>query len=110
MPVVVAVFLPLSAIWASTSTSGNVNIAAPKQWQQRRTATSESTGTSNEKKLLDTAGTDTLVADGRAESFSGASPQKHGHHATAERDSIDLEMAKMGHSISIKHSYSVRTD
>ncbi|CAK4033906.1 Pheromone P-factor receptor [Lecanosticta acicola] len=112
MPVVVAVFLPLSGMWASTSTNGNNNIAAPQQWQQRKnTAAQQYSQGSRDKQLLGTAGTsDTLVADGRAESFSGASPSKHGHVATVERDSIDLEMAKMGHQVKINRSYSVRSD
>lgn len=114
MPAVVAVFLPLSAIWASTSTNGNINIAAPQQWQHRPSAGSSAQyGRSCDKQLLTATvqSADTYGADGRAESFSGASPKKYGHSATVERDSIDLEMAKVGgQNIQINRTYNVRTD
>ncbi|KAF2172386.1 hypothetical protein M409DRAFT_50094 [Zasmidium cellare ATCC 36951] len=113
-PVVVATFLPLSSIWASTSTKGNNNIAAPHQWHNRREkSTLRNPGTpaySSEKGLLPTTvNTDCTLVDDRSASVSEPSPRKPGHADSGERDSIDLEMQKMGR-IRVDRAYSVRSD
>lgn len=106
VPVVVATFLPLSSIWASTNTDGNANIAAPAQWHNRRhpsTMNKSSHGYSSEKGLLHTTvNTDCTLVD-RQQSVSEPTPTKSG------RDSIDLEMQKMGR-IRVDRAYSVRSD
>ena len=118
MPLLVAVFLPLSAIWASTNTTKNINIAAPYQWRKqnlRKSMTADSNNYTNEKgHLTSNSTTGGTLVDERNESFSGASPSSKkagmGHKATTSRDSIDLELEKGDHRIHVDHSYSVRSE
>ncbi|KAK4507954.1 hypothetical protein PRZ48_001689 [Zasmidium cellare] len=114
VPVVVATFLPLSSIWASTATKGNNNIAAPHQWHNRREdSTLRNThraAYSSEKGLLPTTvNTDCTLVDDRSASMSQPSPRKPGYTESGDRDSIDLEMQKMGR-IRVDRGYSVRSD
>lgn len=114
MPVVVATFLPLSSIWASTATKGNANIAAPNQWHNRRLPSTfrgnRTPAYSSEKGLIHTnVNTECTLVDDRSNSLSGSSPRKPGHTDSRDRDSIDLEMQKMGH-IRVDRGYSVRSD
>lgn len=104
MPCVVATFLPLSSMWASTNIN-NVNIAAPHHVNRNRNIVVGSVGKSetnaSHKQLL-TA--DTLVGDD--------CPKKPGVHfsSPSDRDSIDLEMHKTGNQIQIDRTFSVRSD
>lgn len=114
VPVVVATFLPLSSIWASTATKGNANIAAPNQWHNRHQPSTfrgqRTPAYSSEKGLIHTTvNTECTLVDGRSDSVSTSSPRKPGHNDSRDRDSIDLEMQKMGH-IRVDRGYSVRSD
>ncbi|KAF7185032.1 Pheromone alpha factor receptor [Pseudocercospora fuligena] len=109
MPMVVATFLPLSSMWASTNTKSD-NIAAPHQVKRNRdvvvsphTKAGGSSGNyTSDKELL---GDSTLVGD-------GDSPTK-ASHVGSDRDSIDFEIQKMGgygQKIHVDRTYTVRSD
>lgn len=114
MPLVVATFLPLSSMWASTNPS-NINIAAVrkptgyKPGMMVGSSVNTNGSYSTEKEYLTTTfnSQGTLVNETQEEA---SNPKKLGGHASARRDSIDVELAKMGHDIIVDRTYSVRNN
>lgn len=113
MPLVVATFLPLSSMWASTNPS-NINIAAVRKPVAYKPGmmvggSTNASAYSTEKEYLTATfnSQGTLVNETEAET---ADPRKLGGHASARRDSIDVELAKMGHDIIVDRTYSVRNN
>lgn len=113
MPLIVATFLPLSSMWASANPS-NINIAAirkpvPYKPGLMPGGSTQNSGYSTEKEYLNTTfnSQGTLVHETQEEA---SNPKKLGAHASARRDSIDVELAKMGHDIIVDRTYSVRNN
>lgn len=114
MPLVVATFLPLSSMWASTNPT-NINIAAIRKPTAYKPgmmigdSTNSSSYSPNEKEYLTTTfnSQGTLVNETQEEA---SNPNKMGAHASARRDSIDVELAKMGHDIVVDRTFSVRNN
>lgn len=110
MPLVVATFLPLSSMWASANPS-NINIAAIRKPMAYKPSLMPGGSTNNsnstEKEYLTATfnSQGTLVNESHEEA---SNPKKLGTHASARRDSIDVELAKMGHDIIVDRTYSVR--
>lgn len=109
MPMIVATFLPLSSMWASTNTKKD-NIAAPHHVKRNRAVvvspTSKTGGSSSnyfsEKELL---GDSTLIGDVET-------PTKP-RHDSADRDSLDYEIQETsgyGRQIQVDRTYTVRSD
>lgn len=122
MPVVVATFLPLSAMWASTNTKTGNNIAAPCQAHGQGNfvagpsmcgAIAGPPAPIEKDRLTTTFGTDfeTLVTNGIRGSSYSSNPKEPGTHITARasRDSIDMELEKMGRAINVKRTVSVNS-
>lgn len=113
VPLVVATFLPLSSMWASTNPS-NINIAAIRKPMVHEPGmmiggSTNASGYSTEKEYLTTTfnSQGTLVNETQEEA---SNPKKLGAHASAQRDSIDVELAKMGHDIIVDRTFSVRNN
>lgn len=115
MPLVVATFLPLSSMWASANPS-NINIAAVRKPMAYKPSmvpgnSIASNSTANEKSYLNSTFSPqgTLVNETDEEA---ANPKKIGTYASArrDRDSIDVELAKMGHDIIVDRTYSIRNN
>lgn len=101
-------------MWASANPS-NINIAAVRNPMVYKPSmipggsfdSSKSSATEKDY-LTSTFNTQgTLVNETEEEIMN---PKKLGGHASARRDSIDVELAKMGHDIIVDRTYSVRNN
>jgi hypothetical protein len=119
MPVVVAVFLPLSAIWASTNTNQN-NIAAPYQFQGQSPSKDSPGGRSagsrrptEKQPLRTTFGTDneTLVSSHADDSALSSPVKETCTQITACRDEVsDHQLELIGpQQIQVKRTVDVHS-
>lgn len=108
MSVIVAIFLPLSAMWASTNVS-NSNIAAPFLGSGgASTPTDRSNRSTGVRGFSTTIGTlDTLTNN----TGSSSTVKEPGAHITVRPsgDSIDLELEMIGRSINVTRTYSINS-
>ena len=109
VPTIVAVSLPLSALWASANTN-NIHIANPDLRVHRAIpvgasdlASAKAYG-SNKTDHSSIINSDTLIDDG---SQCLTTPRKRGQYSPAEPD---LEMQKLGNGVHIDRSYGVRSN
>ena len=112
VPTVVAISLPLSAMWAAVNNS-NVHIANANSRVHRAIpvggpdlASGKAYGTNKETFSDSIKTTDTLVDDGG--SSTGLTTPKRKARFSKEDD--DLEMQRVGEGVQVDRSYSVRSD
>nr|OQO29492.1 hypothetical protein B0A51_03020 [Rachicladosporium sp. CCFEE 5018] len=124
----VAIFLPLSSMWASTDVKSR-RVAMPANNPAHRaipvghSAYTTDDGYSSKRKLVDDDTVDTLVASSQTPTSSHHnSPVKleargepkvsvtAGHRESYMSDTDDLEMQKIGQNVRVDRSYTVRSD
>lgn len=128
----VAIFLPLSSMWASTNVkSQHIGRAMHEKGAHRAIPVGHSdfgtgggsTSYSSKKQLMDDDTVDTLVNRTPTSSYNKSSPTKHeprneprvgvtaGHRLSCLSDGDeDLEMGKLGKSIQVDRSYTVLSE